>query len=417
MATSGLLKYFEQEAEKAKAAAHGVMAKTDEDNRDLRPEEKAEIDAHLETYKMYQSKAASEKSKLDIREQLERETGVADQVAPVKIEGSPGMPKTLGEAFVASGAWKAVMDGTKNKTLGRDWKTATVELPYHLIKAAASPVLESNGSSLFGTGGLLTQLFGMEVPSFVVMPPSISDLIPTIQIQNGNSASYPVVKARTPASYPGNQPIAEGVTKFNALYEFDIVEKKLMKLGVYTKMSTEFLDDAPGVAAYINADLPAQIRASEDAYFSTVLAAAAATSTTLSSGSKWDAILGAITDVRAAGGTPDGIVISPVNWAEVLTEIPSSGDGHYISGTGPQTTNALSAWGVRVVISPNAPDDLPIVGDFARGAKAYRKGGLTVDSTNTDQNDFILNLMTIRAEERVVLGVTYPEWFIQASLA
>lgn len=417
MGTSGLLKYFEQEADKAKAAAHGVMAKTDEDNRDLKPEEKAEIDAHLETYKMYQQKAASEKAKLDIREQLERETGVADQVAPVKIEGSPGMPKTLGEAFIASGAWKAVMDGTKNKTLGRDWKTATVELPYHLIKAAASPVLESNGASLFGTGGLLTQLFGMEVPSFVVIPPSISDLIPSIQIQNGNSASYPVVKARTPASYPGNQPITEGSAKFNALYEFDIAEKKLMKLGVYTKLSTEFLEDAPGVAAYINADLPAQIRASEDAYFSTVLAAAAANASTLQSTGKWDALLGAITDVRAAGGSPDGVVISPGNWAEVLTELPVSGDGHYMSGTGPQSANALAAWGVRVVISANAPDDHPIVGDFARGAKAYRKGGLTVDSTNTDQNDFILNLMTIRAEERVVLGVTYPEWFLQADLS
>lgn len=414
---SSLMSYLETQASNARGDAEAVIAKSDEEGRELSADEQAEVNAHLETFKMYKAKAAAEAVKIGIREQLERETGVADQVAPVKIEGSPGMPKTLGEAFIASGAWKAIQEGTKQKTLSRDWKTAAVELPRALLKAAASPVLESNGSSLFGSGGLLTQLFGMEDPGFVVIPPSISDLVPSIQIQNGNSASYPVVKARTPAAYPGNQPITEGVTKFNALYEFDIVEKKLIKLGVYTKMSTEFLEDAPGVAAYINADLPAQIRASEDAYFSTVLAAAADDATTLQGGGKWDALLGAITDVRTAGGSPDGVVISPGNWAEVLTEVPTSGDGHYISGAGPQSANPLGAWGVRVVISANAPDDHPIVGDFARGAKAYRKGGLQVDSTNTDQNDFILNLFTVRAEERVVLGVTYPEWFLQADLS
>ncbi len=420
MATSSLLQYFETEADKAATASKAVMDRSDAEGRDITPDEKAEIDAHLEQFRMYKARAASEMTKIEIRERLEQETGVADQVKPVRIEGAKDMPNTLGEAFIQSGAWKAIEDGHRSKSLGRDWKSGAVELPRALIsgrKAAASPVLESNGSSLFGTGGLLTSLLAMEEPAFVVIPPSISDLIPSLQVQTGNSVSYPIVKNRTPAAYPGNQPIAEGVTKFNALYEFDITEVKLKKLGVYTKLSTEFLEDAPGVAAYINADLPAQIRAAEDAYFATVLAAAAATSTTLASGTKWDAILGAITDVRAAGGTPDGVVISPINWAEVLTEVPSSGDGHYISGTGPQTGNPFAAWGVRVVISANAPDDLPIVGDFARGAKAYRKGGLTVDSTNTDQNDFILNLMTIRAEERVALGITYPEWFVQANLA
>ncbi len=417
---SGLLKYFETEMAKAKAAAEGVMHKSDEDARDITPEEKAEVDAHLQTYKMYSQKADAEKTKIGIREQLERETGVADQVAPVRIEGDPGMPGSLGEAFVKSGAWRAIQEGVRGKTLGRDWKTAGVELPYDLMfKAAASPVLESNATSLFGSGtagGRWSTFLNQVVDAgFVQLPPVVSDLVPSVSVTSGNSVSYPVVKARTPAAYPGNQPIAEGVTKFNALYEFDVADERLMKLGVYTKLSTELIEDAPAIAAYINQDLPAQIRAAEDVYFMTLFNTAAATASTLGGTGKWDSLLGAITDIRAAGGTPNGIVISAGNWAEVLTE-KAAVTGNYLGGMGPQAAQELRAWGVQVVISANAADDLPLVGDFARGAKAYRRGGLTVDSTNTDQNDFILNLMTIRAEERVVLGITYPEWFLQADL-
>jgi hypothetical protein len=42
--------------------------------------------------------------------------------------------------------------------------------------------------------------------------------------------------------------------------------------------------------------------------------------------------------------------------------------------------------------------------------KVYRRGGVGVTSTNSNQDDFINNLITDRAEVRLVFGLTYPEW-------
>lgn len=425
MGTSGLLKYFQQEGDKAKAAAQAIMTKSDEDSRELKPEEKAEIDAHLETFKMFQSKAAAEMTKIEIRDRLEAEAGIPSQPTAAPVVGALDMPNNIGDAFVQSGAWKSVQHAFKGGQLGNDWKSAAAEIPWSVLrglKAAASPVLESNNTGLFGNGtttaGILATLMGLETPGFVQIPPVIADLIPTIPVAVGNAVTYPVVAARTPVSYPGSEPVGEGALKPSALYSFTTATSVLRKFAAITKVSSEFLEDAPGLAAYINADLPLQLRLAEDAYLATVLNAAADTASVLGSGTKWDAILGAITEVRTNGFSPNGVVISPGNWAEVLTEVPSSGDGHYMSGSGPQADQTLRAWGVRVILSPAAADDLPLVGDFAAGAKLYRKGGLSVDSTNAaGSDDFEKNIITIRAEMREVLGITYPEAFRQADIS
>jgi HK97 family phage major capsid protein len=72
---------------------------------------------------------------------------------------------------------------------------------------------------------------------------------------------------------------------------------------------------------------------------------------------------------------------------------------------------------LRVIVTPAATAGEPLVGDFSRGAKLYRKGGVSVEATNSDGTDFIKNLVTIRAEVRVLLGKTYPEAFRTAAIS
>ena len=171
--------------------------------------------------------------------------------------------------------------------------------------------------------------------------------------------------------------------------------------------------------AYINSDLPLQIRQNVETYLADALYdAAQGTGATPGAGlfagteidgdNRYDAILATMTAIQENGGNPNGLVISPTDWATALAS-KTTGDGNYIGG-GPFAATG-NPWGLRVIVTPSAVTGEALIGDFARGAKVYARGGYNVDSTNTDQDDFIKNKFTVRAERRLVVGVTYPEFF------
>jgi HK97 family phage major capsid protein len=66
---------------------------------------------------------------------------------------------------------------------------------------------------------------------------------------------------------------------------------------------------------------------------------------------------------------------------------------------------------VTVVATPAATQGFPTLGDFTRGARLFRKGGLRVASSNSHSDYFQKDKIAIRGEVRSVTGVTYPEFF------
>src|ERR1041385_3047723 len=285
------------------------------------------------------------------------------------------------------------------------------------MKSAGDPVLESDMSSVFSGGpGPLTTFFGLETPGFFQFRTTVEDLLTTVPLTTGASATYPVVASRTQIE---PTPQVEGESKPGGEYVFDMVTKELVTIAGWVKMSTQFIEDAPGLVAYINSDLPIQVRQNVETYLTAALYTDSSGNTADGSNvsdspNGFDAILEAITVIQTAGGEPDGMVITPLDWAALRAAKFTGGDEHYVGG-GPFSPTD-NPWGLRVVITPSATGGLPLVGDFRRGAKVYSRGGYTVDSTNTDQDDFIKNKFTVRAERRLVEGTTYPEWFVQTDI-
>ena len=73
--------------------------------------------------------------------------------------------------------------------------------------------------------------------------------------------------------------------------------------------------------------------------------------------------------------------------------------------------NVPNLWGIPVCVTTAVTASQIIVGAFKTCGSVVQKGGVAVEATNTDADDFQKNLMTIRAEERLALAVRRPAGF------
>jgi Phage capsid family len=56
-----------------------------------------------------------------------------------------------------------------------------------------------------------------------------------------------------------------------------------------------------------------------------------------------------------------------------------------------------------------------LVGNFGQGAQIYRRGGVSVEATNSHSDWFAKDISMLRAEERLGLGVYRPAAFTAVS--
>ena len=128
-----------------------------------------------------------------------------------------------------------------------------------------------------------------------------------------------------------------------------------------------------------------------------------------------DAVFRAIMAVQDVTGlAADGIVIHPTDYQALRLLKDHTGQylaggpfqGQYGNGDGLAWQPPL--WGVRTVVSPAVAVGTVVVGAFQDAVTQYRKGGVRVESTNSDQGKFTKNTITTRIEERLALAVRVP---------
>ncbi|WEV68723.1 phage major capsid protein [Bifidobacterium sp. ESL0775] len=117
----------------------------------------------------------------------------------------------------------------------------------------------------------------------------------------------------------------------------------------------------------------------------------------------------------------DGIVINPKDY-EAL-RLGKDSNGQYYGGGyfGGQYGNGAilqqpPIWGLRTVVTAGVPIGTALVGAFAQGGKVFRKNGLRIDSTNSHEDDFTNDKVTVRIKERLGLQVKYPKAFVKVTL-
>jgi len=106
----------------------------------------------------------------------------------------------------------------------------------------------------------------------------------------------------------------------------------------------------------------------------------------------------------------DGIVLHPSDWAAI--ELTKDTTGAYIFAN-PQSLAQPALWGRPVVPTQAMTVDTALVGAFKMGAQVFDREEVNIVIATQNEDDFVRNMITIRAEERVALAVYRPEAFVK----
>lgn len=253
------------------------------------------------------------------------------------------------------------------------------------------------------------------------VPMNVLDLL-NREVIEGNTLMYFVEGAMegTPAV------TAEAAKKPQVHFAFDQKTVTLQKIAAFIKESDEMIDDANFLASAINGRLLYELNFVRQA---TVISALLGTSGIQTA--TWpstptftdisldiaDAVAAAAADVQEESGfAADAVVITPTLWKQLRTG--HLNDGAYVGGGYFEQGAAPTLWGLPIAVSSQLTAGHILVGAFGTCASLVTKSdGVTVESTNTDQDDFVKNLMTIRAEVREVLAVRRPAGFVDLTVS
>lgn len=418
------------------AKAQGIIAKVKGENRaDLTPEEMAELKgidaevAELDT----KIKAADDSADLMARlGKSDPEGGKAKGDKGAGPDGGKGSvidedgnvldtpARSLGEHFVKSGGLEAMQKAAGDSSR---FQVGTTDEYMGPLRSKAATDTQVAGSTYAGPGqtGLLVPGFDTNVEMAPRVQPTIANLLSS-GTTTLTALTYFVqgVKDGAPA------PTKELGRKPQVHYNWTSRTDTLKKIAGVTKISDEAIQDLAYLVSEIDGQLLYDLVMAEenqlvngsgtDPEIEGLLNRSGVQRITAVAGdAAQDVIFRAMTSVQVASQlAPDGIVIHPLSYQELRLKRDGNGQyfgggffqGQYGNGGGLDWQPPL--WGLRTVVTPAVAVDQVLVGAFRAAGTVYRKGGVRLESTNSNEDDFEFNRITIRAEERILLQLRRP---------
>ena len=196
----------------------------------------------------------------------------------------------------------------------------------------------------------------------------------------------------------------------------------------WLKISRQLSADAPALAAYVNTRMiygvnrriDVQIGAGDGTppNISGILDAGNFTAhgfgdAALGTWKKIDLITKMVGALWVAGGIPTAILLNPADWAILQVDLTDSATGvrvDWSAGIAPRIN------GLPVIQSNGITADQVVVGDFQQAGTIYDREAVTVEMSDSDDDNFTKNLVTIRAERRIALTIERPTMIIAGDL-
>jgi HK97 family phage major capsid protein len=218
--------------------------------------------------------------------------------------------------------------------------------------------------------------------------------------------------------------VADGAEKPESDLGFELAEAPVRTIAHWVPCPRQTMDDLPELGALIDGELIFGLRLIEEQQ---ILAGDGSGQNLLgiipqarafdppfaiAHENALDRILLAIIQAQQARLPVDGVLVNDVTWGELIST--KDDEGRYVAGAsgGPFGSIPGLLWQVRVVPTPSMAQGEALVGAFRLGARLHDRLEPEVLISSEDRDNFIKNMLTIRAEERVALSVRVPDAFV-----
>lgn len=266
-------------------------------------------------------------------------------------------------------------------------------------------------------GGALLE--PMRVPGLVTLPErrmTVRDLL-TPGRTSQNSIQY----VRETGFTNNADVVSETTTKPESSITFELVTRSVSTIAHWILASKQILDDAPMLQSHIDGRLRYGLAYKEEQqllngdgtsvnlYGIVPQAADYSAPFTPQDGTMIDTVRLALLQSELAEFPATGIVLNPIDWTRI--ELTKDNEGRYIFAQ-PQSLAGPTLWSRPVVATQAMDEDEFLTGAFRLGAQVFDREDANVEVSTEDSDNFRKNLVTIRAEERLVLAVYRPEAFV-----
>ena len=331
-----------------------------------------------------------------------RELAALQQASADGAAESDNRVKSIGEKFTESANYKAFSANTRDVRGARHIVSTKSDSP---TPSTVSPAINRN---TIAAPYQLAGIWGAPEQQLIV-----ENLIPHIPV------STSAVEYLKHTGFTNNAGVvAEGAAKAESTFEFDLATANVVTIAHWTKITEQLAADAPAVTAYINAKMLYGLQLKVDNQIISGTGTSTQLGGFLKSGNHTDyssAISSQIptganlmdfallikTHLDSLAYPPKVLLLNPKDWADIA--LLKDSQKRYLLG-GPAGITQKSLWGLPVETSASVPSGKYIMADFALGSTIYDRQEVALE-IDREGDDFRKNLLTIRVERRLGLGV------------
>lgn len=215
--------------------------------------------------------------------------------------------------------------------------------------------------------------------------------------------------------------VSESTQKPESDLTFDLVTTAVATIAHWVHASKQILDDAPMLQSYVDGRLRYGLAFVEEQQIlngdgtgenlSGIVTEASDYSAPIavSGATMIDTLRLAMLQAELAEFPATGITLNPKDWTRI--ELTKDSEGRYIIAN-PANSTQPRLWSLPVVATQAMAEDDFLVGAFQLGAQIFDREDANVEISTEDRDNFVKNMVTIRAEERLAMAVYRPEAFV-----